>query len=122
MGHVVMMDSTVVTMEDLGCQFFLSEDDVGKRTRAEASVAGLQVPYFSAFPVLPLPCAPTALASLASHSDPVGCDKALNPLAQVTACAGHVDSLDEDRCACFLPPRAVLCGSPRAFCMAEGVL
>ena len=43
-GHVAMMDSTVVTQEDLGCQFFLSEDDVGKRTRAEASVAGLQVP------------------------------------------------------------------------------
>ena len=43
-GHVAMMDSTVVTQEDLGCQFFLSEDDVGKRTRAEASVDGLQVP------------------------------------------------------------------------------
>ena len=37
------MDNSLVTEEDLGGQFFLSEDDVGKRSRAEASVAGLQV-------------------------------------------------------------------------------
>jgi molybdopterin/thiamine biosynthesis adenylyltransferase len=40
---VAIMDSTVVKEEDLGGQFFLCEDDVGKRTRAEASVDGLQV-------------------------------------------------------------------------------
>ena len=43
MGNVDVMDTAVVTEEDLGCQFFLSEEDVGKRTRAEACVSGLQV-------------------------------------------------------------------------------
>jgi hypothetical protein len=33
----------MVTEEDLGGQFFLSEEDVGKRSRAQASVPGLQV-------------------------------------------------------------------------------
>ena len=48
MGNVAIMDSTVVKEEDLGGQFFLSEDDVGKRNRAEASVDGLQVFHLQA--------------------------------------------------------------------------
>jgi len=42
-GNVAIMDSTVVKEEDLGSQFFLNQEDVGKRSRAEASVDGLQV-------------------------------------------------------------------------------
>jgi len=49
-GNVALMDSALVIEEDLGGQFFLGEEDVGKHSRAEASVAGLQVikkfPFF----------------------------------------------------------------------------
>mmetsp|Transcript_56173 Transcript_56173/g.90944 ORF Transcript_56173/g.90944 Transcript_56173/m.90944 type:complete len:342 (+) Transcript_56173:3-1028(+) len=41
-GNVALMDSALVIEEDLGGQFFLGEEDVGKHSRAEASVAGLQ--------------------------------------------------------------------------------
>lgn len=61
-GNVAIMDDDKVEQEDLGCQFFLGEDDVGKRTRAEASVAGLQVLFLPAGGALlaraPLLCAP----------------------------------------------------------------
>lgn len=37
-----MWDPTVTAIEDLGANFYLSEDDVGKRTRGEATMVKLR--------------------------------------------------------------------------------
>ena len=65
-GNVAIMDDAKVEQKDLGSQFFLGEDDVGKRTRAEASVAGLQV--LPPNPIFAL--APARLASRAGGAKP----------------------------------------------------
>mmetsp|Transcript_19304 Transcript_19304/g.32297 ORF Transcript_19304/g.32297 Transcript_19304/m.32297 type:complete len:1139 (-) Transcript_19304:598-4014(-) len=41
-GGVTIMDDTLVEMQHLGCNFYLRECDVGKKTRAEACVPHLQ--------------------------------------------------------------------------------
>jgi molybdopterin/thiamine biosynthesis adenylyltransferase len=41
-GDVTIIDDSVVSMEDLGCQFFLREQDVGARSRAAAAADNLQ--------------------------------------------------------------------------------
>ncbi len=39
---MTIIDDSIVSAEDLGCQFFLREQDVGTRTRAAAAVENLQ--------------------------------------------------------------------------------
>jgi molybdopterin/thiamine biosynthesis adenylyltransferase len=41
-GDVTIIDDSIVSVEDLGCQFFLREQDVGTRTRATAAIENLQ--------------------------------------------------------------------------------
>jgi ubiquitin-like 1-activating enzyme E1 A len=42
MGQVTIIDDGIVQEEDLGANYFISELDVGKLSRAEASVGKIQ--------------------------------------------------------------------------------
>jgi len=41
-GDLTIIDDSIVSSEDLGCQFFIRPDDVDKRSRASASIENLQ--------------------------------------------------------------------------------
>lgn len=41
-GAVTVVDNTTVSMRDLGTNFFCTEADVGKKSRAEASIDQLK--------------------------------------------------------------------------------